>query len=190
MSAVTQSLWTIVHLPFHIALVLLSEGTTQWAVWWRAVESFRAAQHRLFDSVQEARKSLDTSEVVEALQETAEKILKRYGSDVSEGGEDAEALEDAFEEIGDISDSFWATMPATDPDYPTWIENYVTVSSTVFNAISDAFDISVESEEDAATAANSTVNPELQAVEKTGERLVLVVSVLFVFVSYLLKGKN
>lgn len=176
MKATRQAYWTVIHLPFHIALVLLAEGGSQWAVWWRAMESFQDADDKLHESVVEAMATLSTSDVVDELMSAAKDILKKYGSDVETGGEDATRLADAGANLLRIPDSFWGEAWAeADPTFVVWSNNYLSVTSTVMNAIADAFDLSVETEK-SSSPDNGWEDPELQALAMTANRLKLIVS--------------
>ena len=178
MKTTHQAYWTMIHLPFHIALVLLAEGGSQWAVWWRAMESFKAAEVKIDESVTKAMETLSTSEVVDALMTTAKEILYKYGSDVKEGGEDATRLSEAQTNILRIPDSFWGeTWDEKDPVLLNWASNYLAVTGTVMNAIADAFDLSVPTEE-SSSDDNGWEHPELQALAMTTSRLELIVSSL------------
>lgn len=175
MNASHQALWTIIHLPFHIVLVLLAEGGSQWAVWWRAMEAFQEASTKMRANVFEAAESLSTSKVVDELMETVKDILKKYGSDVLKGGEDAARLAAAAAELREIPDSFWSQdWGSANPQFAKWSKNFLLVASTVMNAIADAFDLSVV--DDKQPEGTDPGFPELQALSMTGRRLELIVS--------------
>lgn len=176
MKAFNQAYWTVVHLPFHIALVLLSEGASQWAVWWRAMESFSEAEGKLLESVEDSIGSEHTSDVVKALQKTTYSILEEYGSDILDGGKDADDLEETFKKLKDnIPDDYWSdTDDSSDKILEMWAEGYAAISSTVINAISDAFDISVI-EEEKSTVSAAWDEEEREAVGRTAKRLWLIV---------------
>lgn len=176
MKATHQTYWTMIHLPFHIALVLLAEGGSQWAVWWRGMEAFSDASTKIEEAVVEAvDESLSTSEIVDELMNTARDLLSKYGSDVDEGGQDANRLADAARNLLKIPDSFWTeSTDPTDPNFINWSKNYLSVTTTVMNAIADAFDLSVEQEK--SEKGTDPEFPELEALAMTGKRLRLIVS--------------
>lgn len=175
MKTTHQAYWTMIHLPFHIALVLLAEGGSQWAVWWRAMEAFSDAGDKIQDTVFKAADSLSTAKVVEELMDTVKEILKKYGSDVDEGGQDANRLSAAATNLLQLPDSFWdKTWDDADPQFISWSKNYLSVTTTVMNAIADAFDISVEQDK-SATKGTDPEFPELEALAMTMKRLRLIV---------------
>lgn len=179
MKAVHQAYWAVIHLPFHIALVLLSEGSSQWDVWWRAIEAYRDAKEKLKEVTEEtADDTMSTSSIVEALRDKAFEILEKYGADTDEGGPDMRSLNEAFSTLGRIPDEFWdeGMEDSSNPSYESYLEGSTTVVSTVMNAISDAFEVSVE--DNAKTVAPTEWDTaEIEAVERTTQRLVLIVSV-------------
>jgi hypothetical protein len=187
MKTTHQAYWTIIHLPFHVALVLLAEGGSQWAIWWRAMESFKAAESQLHEAVNEAMEQLSSSAVADALITTAREILNKYGSTVDEGGEDARNLLRAKNNINDIPDDFWGeSWSDNDPTLMVWGQNYYGVSGTVMNAIADAFELSVPVDE-SSMDDNGFKLPELRALAMTSNRLELIVSrfLLLLFLSLL-----
>lgn len=182
MKASQQAYWTIVQLPFHISLVLLSEGGSQWDVWWRALESFHDAKTQLTDPLQE-------------------KAMECTKTCMTTSGVVDELLDKAFSALGKIPDQFWdgGVTNSSDPNYDNYLSGSATVLSTVMNAISDAFDISVDEKmnpasptdwngagfntfgipaHDQATPVTSTDwdKAELAAVDRTVKRLLLIVS--------------
>ncbi|KAF7557544.1 hypothetical protein G7Z17_g553 [Cylindrodendrum hubeiense] len=183
MSALNQAFWTIIHLPFHVALVLLAEGSSQWVLWWRAIESFRGAENKLHDEVLEAIESNSTAEVVDTLNTTAHEILYKYGSDIAKGGDSGKSLNDTLTDILAIPDSFWSEtdLEETDSTYQSWAYGYTKVSNTLVHAIADAFGLSVDIEDEKSSSESEFDNPELEAVKSTANRLVLIF--IYVFLS-------
>lgn len=179
MGALNQAFWTIIHLPFHVALVLLAEGSSQWVLWWRAIESFRGAEAKLRKNVLEATETNSTVKVVHALNTTANQILYKYGSEIAEGGDDAKPLNQTLTKILNIPDSFWSEAPweETDSTYQIWAGAYTKVSNIIIHAIGDAFGLSVEKDSKTKSLdANELDRAELEAVRSTADRLVLIVS--------------
>ncbi|KAH7157320.1 bacterial low temperature requirement A protein-domain-containing protein [Dactylonectria estremocensis] len=189
MGAINQTCWTLLHVPFHIALVLLAEGSSQWVLWWRAIESFRGAESNLHKNAMEATELESSSKVMHALNKTAQEILYRYGSDIAKGGDSARPLNETLTTLLAIPDSFWnqddlEDMEDTDSKYyQIWIQAYSKISNTVVHAISEAFGLSVENDYDrsAESESNTLANVELEAVRATASRLVLIF--IYVFLS-------
>lgn len=178
MKATQQAYWALIHLPFHIALFLLSEGGSQWDIWWRAIESFRLAKNQLEKAIDE--RILDageTSVIVESLKDKVYEILDRYGADVDEGGTIVKTLDMAFGTLTEIPNDFWDSGPTntSNPHHENYASGAGTVLRTTVKVISDAYDVSVE-DQPPETISDSWQSPSEQAVTDTGRRLMLVVS--------------
>lgn len=183
MGNATQAYWALIHLPFHIALVLLAEGGNQWVVWWRSLEAFHMAGDKLDSVAVDAINTGKTAQVVDALKEAAKKILKDYGASIEDEDGDTKYLNKALDTISKIPDQFWnqTNPPSSDPNYKSWVESYLTISSTVLNTVSDAFGISVEMDEKPNSGDENMGTMELEAVNMTITRLRLIVSSPFSF---------
>ncbi|KAK7211346.1 hypothetical protein V2G26_018524 [Clonostachys chloroleuca] len=181
MSASNQAYWALVHLPFHIALVLLAEGGNQWVVWWRFMEAIHGAGAALETAARVGMKTLSTNTVVTSLRVTAQAMMWEYVGDPKKFESATKNLNTALESLEDIPDAFWASVhPSSDKEsYETWAEAYLAITSTVMNTISDAFDISVAVEDEDDPSAYSLGAAELAATKKTLDRLQLIFSYLF-----------
>lgn len=177
MSASNQAYWALVHLPFHIALVLLAEGGNQWVVWWRFMEAIHGAGAALETAARVGMKTLSTNTVVTSLRVTAQAMMWEYVGDPKKFESATKNLNTALESLEDIPDAFWASVhPSSDKEsYETWAEAYLAITSTVMNTISDAFDISVAVEDEDDPSAYSLGAAELAATKKTLDRLQLIV---------------
>ncbi|VUC30154.1 unnamed protein product [Clonostachys rosea] len=175
--------WTLIHLPFHAVLVLLAEGSSQWAVWWRAIESYREVETKLEASVNDIIDDSDSSrssKVAEALKETAYAIMKKYGTDFEDGSKNSQDLDTAFDDIEDLPNSFWdqGMRNTSDPNYRTWVDSYLGVSRATMNSVSSAFGLSSEDKKDSGTT--DWKSAELAAVNSTSVRLHTIFAYLFV----------
>ncbi|CAG9976777.1 unnamed protein product [Clonostachys byssicola] len=175
--------WTLIHLPFHAVLVLLSEGSSQWAVWWRAIESYGEVEAKLEASVNDNIAnggSTRSSKVAEALKDTAYSIMKKYGSDPEDGSNNSQDLDAAFDDIKGLPSSFWdrGMKNSSDPNYRTWVDSYLGVSRTTMNSVSKAFGLSSEDKKDSSTT--DWKSAELAAVNSTSVRLHTIFAYLFV----------
>ncbi|KAK7216076.1 hypothetical protein V2G26_004079 [Clonostachys chloroleuca] len=175
--------WTLIHLPFHAVLVLLSEGSSQWAVWWRAIESYREVEAELEASVNDSIADGDStrsSKVAEALKDTAYSIMKKYGSDPEDGSKNSQDLDTAFDDIKGLPSSFWdqEMKNSSDPNYRTWVDSYLGISRTTMNSVSKAFGLSSEDKKD--SGATDWKSAELAAVNSTSVRLHTIFAYLFV----------
>ncbi|KAI0889311.1 uncharacterized protein GGS22DRAFT_153621 [Annulohypoxylon maeteangense] len=139
MSKRHQVWWTSLHLPFHIALVLLLEGTSQFVIWARIVESANSIISKILDTEQKALTGNPTSEEVsEKLSDLILPFLKKYQPlDVLET---MKSVNETLEEIADMPDSFWSSDPSPDD---SMLEHYVKdlaeLTNTMINAVYNAF---------------------------------------------------
>ncbi|KAI0011550.1 hypothetical protein F4779DRAFT_615370 [Xylariaceae sp. FL0662B] len=146
MSKRHQVWWASIHLPFHIALVLLLEGANQFFVWARINESIAAA----IDKVVQAQYSLPEKPTSEEMSKMLEGVvypfLKKYQpADVLETWQSVREL---LDHIAHIPDSFW-TDSKPDADTTEHFEkDLVELIYTMVNAIYTAFDIEVPEEPD------------------------------------------
>ncbi|KAI1460386.1 hypothetical protein F4805DRAFT_417368 [Annulohypoxylon moriforme] len=139
MSKRHQVWWTSMHLPFHIALVLLLEGASQFVVWARIVESTNSVISKVLETEQKALTSDPTSEEVsKSLGDLVIPFLTKYQPlDVIET---MKSVNETLEEIADMPDSFWNSDPS--PDDST-LEHYLNdlaeLTNTMINAVYNAF---------------------------------------------------
>ncbi|KAI2620637.1 hypothetical protein GGS26DRAFT_570434 [Hypomontagnella submonticulosa] len=165
MSKRHQVWWTSLHLPFHIALVLLLEGTSQFVVWARIIESTNAAIAKVLETVSKITDDYTSEEVVDLIGGVVKPFLKQYQPvDVLETWK---SVNETLEHIADIPDSFWSSDPA--PDDPTLVHyesDLVDLINTMINAVYNAFGIeapesvenSTQSEHWQSRAAVATVS--------------------------------
>ncbi|KAH7305207.1 bacterial low temperature requirement A protein-domain-containing protein [Stachybotrys elegans] len=182
MPVIHQAFWTIIHLPLHIALVLLVEGGSQWSVWWRAIEAFRETQNHLFSSMTEAMTSEKTSAVADALRTTATHILKQYGGYVDEDLNLSVILDEAIDSLMMVPDSFWGNPHAeTSPEvYRIWYEAYTTISSLTMTQISDVFELDVDESKQFSSLEYAWDAAEQEAIKRTLDGLLLLFVYMFV----------
>lgn len=184
MNVIKQAVWTAIHLPFHVALVLLSEGSSQWGLWWRAMEAFKSAEKYVRAATKEAIEDTgETSAVVEAMDKVVRKMFKQYGADTDEGSENIEGLDEALDLIKSLPDSFWTDDDPSESLMGKWVRGYGTAITTVINSISDAFGLHYETKDEGGEGqSTSIIEAELAAIKETTNRLILVVSGSFVWV--------
>lgn len=86
-------------------------------------------------------------------------------------------LDEAFGTLRKIPDQFWGQSLSNegDPNYRNYVSGSATVLSTAIQAISDAFEISVEVQAP-KDASKNVKDIASEAIENTGQRLLLVVS--------------
>ncbi len=139
----THSLWILFHLPFHIALVLLVEGSNQFIVWRRAIEAIDSAASTLEVAALGFQGLLNTSEIVERIKDPVMGLLKAY--EPSNEVETLRQVQEAFADMSDIPDAFWIAYPELSDQNPMkrrWLDDISKIVSAVFNGINNSFEIS------------------------------------------------
>ncbi|KAI0388099.1 hypothetical protein F5Y04DRAFT_286994 [Hypomontagnella monticulosa] len=140
MSKRHQVWWTSLHLPFHIALVLLLEGTSQFVVWARIIESTDAAIAKVLSTMSKINEEYTSEDIADLLAGVVKPFLKKYPpADVLETWK---SVNETLEHIADIPDSFWDSDPS--PDDSTLVHyksDLVELMNTMINAVYNAFGI-------------------------------------------------
>ncbi|KAI1379633.1 hypothetical protein F4677DRAFT_338085 [Hypoxylon crocopeplum] len=150
MSKRHQVLWTSLHLPFHIALVLLLEAASQFVVWARIVESTNSVL-RLVINVKIPDDS-SSEEISETFADIVEPFLEKYPPlDVLET---LKSVNETLADIASIPNSFWSEdSQDNDPVRQRFLNDLYELINTMLNAIYNAFDI--EPPESAETTPGS-----------------------------------
>ncbi|CAH0057568.1 unnamed protein product [Clonostachys solani] len=181
-----HAIWTFLHLPFHAVLVLLAEGSSQWAVWWRAIEAYREAEYKLQKSVTNSLSNTTASSissaVADSLKSTSYYLMKKYGTDMEDGSKNTNDLDAIFDEISKLPKTLWTQdiEDSTDADVQSWIDDYLGISRAVINSISEAFGLSVEASSKKSGASASWEDAELAAIEATNRRIGTIFTYLFI----------
>ncbi|KAI1470912.1 uncharacterized protein F4812DRAFT_419442 [Daldinia caldariorum] len=146
MSRRHQVMWTVVHLPFHIALTLLVEGANQFIVWARILETSNAALSKVVD-LQSKFVDMTSKEVSEKLASVIKPFLEKYQpADVEET---MDSVNETLEHIADIPNSFW--KEGSTPDSSTLVHyqnDLIDLMNTMVNAVYTAFEIEPPEGED------------------------------------------
>ena len=143
----THCLWVVLHLPFHIALVLLVEGGNQFIVWRRALEAIGTAASSLEDAARGFQGVFDTSEIVGRIRWLVVGLLRAY--EPSNEIETWKQVNETFEDMEGIPDEFWEVYSQLSEQHPTkkrWLDDIAKLISAVFNGINNAFEISDDDE--------------------------------------------
>ncbi|OTA59311.1 hypothetical protein K449DRAFT_397599 [Hypoxylon sp. EC38] len=170
MSKRHQVLWTSLHLPFHIALVLLLEASSIFVVWARVLESINAALLK-FLSV-EAKFSEDTTseEASEALANVIQPFLKKYQP--LEVLETWESVNETLEDIAKIPNSFWGDPLADNSTLNDYQSDRAELMNTMINAVYNAFHLNPPEEED--ESGSKTEFWQSEAAVASAKRFILV----------------
>ncbi|KAI8948960.1 hypothetical protein F4801DRAFT_428481 [Xylaria longipes] len=110
---VRQRLWAMLHLPFHIILLLFSEGSVQFVLWWKVFETLRDVGKQIdaATSITTFPEGSETQTIVDALNSTIWNIWDIYPpmyditySDIDQFLHNISMIPSAFWIGGNISD--------------------------------------------------------------------------------------
>jgi len=176
--------WCLFHLPFHICLVLVMEGATQFVVWWKIVEMIDHVSERFLDAYHIAVSDVDTSagialRMANHLNETISKIWEHYPPDLFVTYHHRDHL---LSELSEIDDSHWDSFPSieqlergavTDERFTAFVEDFRALKITTLNSILKSFRI--EAIHDEGWDDDNPATYQETAYEKTADRFNLVV---------------
>ncbi|KAF4456111.1 bacterial low temperature requirement a [Fusarium albosuccineum] len=183
---IRHCLWTLIHFPFHIALVLFMQGFTQFIIWSKIID---VENHLNFDFILNDPDKLAAStseDVGNAVSKLAEDFFKTYKPQYYDTWQ---AVENSVANVTSISDDFWpqfANYVATNqgaedlPYNDTEILSYSldNVLAAMENALLETFGIDLIKEmqdgDDAQQAQLEDANLQFNLNQKTWERFNLV----------------
>ncbi|KAI1386763.1 uncharacterized protein F4822DRAFT_325776 [Hypoxylon trugodes] len=147
MSKRHQVWWTALHLPFHIALVLLLEAASQFVVWARIIESANAAVKKINDALEGLEKPYESEELSETLAGVIEPFLEKYQP--LDAIDTWKSVNETLADIADIPNSLWESTPDDDdPIYVRFQTDLNELAYAMLNAVYNAFGIEAPEEED------------------------------------------
>ncbi|KAK6079917.1 hypothetical protein SCUP515_03758 [Seiridium cupressi] len=175
MSVRHQVWWASLHLPFHISLVLLLEGSNQFIIWARVTESIEAAIDKLLTVGDKLPDDPTSTQVSQALGDVVKPFITKYQpADVLGTWQ---GVNNTLADIGELPDSFWRnnTSSEDDLDYVHWTNDMQELLFTMVNSIYNAFGIEAEVEKEAAEDPGKHGEyVQTQATRAIGERFTLV----------------
>ncbi|KAL7932059.1 hypothetical protein V8C35DRAFT_329036 [Trichoderma chlorosporum] len=151
-----QMLWVSLHLPFHIALVLLLEGANQFIAWTQALQSIKSAAQSIVDINHELPSKPTTKEVVKLLNETVAELLGAYPPE-----DEVATLNDVertYKSLLTLPNSFWnvsGQLASNDPEMVLWLNGTRDLAQSVFNGIFASFSLAAPAEEPDSTDVQS-----------------------------------
>ncbi|TFA98417.1 hypothetical protein CCMA1212_009865 [Trichoderma ghanense] len=162
---VRQMIWTMLHFPFHLALVLFLQGFTQFIQWSKVVDVFNhlAANWIVFDP---ARLPRATSELVQ--QNMTDEIASFFKLYPPKYSDTQYVFQEALDNITNIPNSFWPKWAdaLTDENYELPRDKTTDLFSTIIEALVTAMENSV--------FTNFEIDLEAEAVKEqreTGEEV-------------------
>ncbi|CAH0022517.1 unnamed protein product [Clonostachys rhizophaga] len=166
MKAPTLALWLLFHLPFHLVLILLSEGTGQWGIMWRASESINEIADQLNDVVDKCN---STAQLGSKLQDLTSNIMSLYGAD---SGSDITLVQDSVTKIKNLPDSAMLDNSASNP----LLNATSTILTTLGKAILKSYYITTSKDAGDLSAEDSNK----KAIDEASDRQLLVLTYLFI----------
>ncbi|KAI0597805.1 hypothetical protein F4775DRAFT_602005 [Biscogniauxia sp. FL1348] len=140
MSRRHQVWWSAVHLPFHIALILLLEGGNQFILWSRINESIQGIIDQVVDVFNSLPSTPTSEEVSNALGDVVYTFLSKYQP--SNPIETYESVRDHLDQIADMPDSFWTeSQVQNDSVVLRFQQDLEEVELAMVNAVYAAFEI-------------------------------------------------
>ncbi|CAH0055874.1 unnamed protein product [Clonostachys solani] len=166
MKAPTLALWLLFHLPFHLVLILLSEGTGQWGIMWRASESFNEIAAQMNDAVNGCN---STAEIGSALQNLTSNLMSLYGAD---SGSDITLVQNSVNKIKNLPDSAISDNSASSP----LLNATSTILATLEKAVLKSYYITSGKDSGDLSAEDSNK----KAIDEASDRQLLVLTYLFI----------
>ncbi|ORY67023.1 uncharacterized protein BCR38DRAFT_509389 [Pseudomassariella vexata] len=137
-----RTAWVFFHLPFHMALVVLLEGTNKFVVIWKILESSASANSALngvFEDVR-APSTLTTQEVIGKIRSIVVDQLVLYKP--NDTLKTWTHLNTTFANISTIPDMFWSIgVPVDDPTVDRFTDSFKDIVLTVLENIQAFFGI-------------------------------------------------
>ncbi|KAK8125377.1 uncharacterized protein PG998_001136 [Apiospora kogelbergensis] len=139
MSKKHQVWWAALHLPFHIALVLLVEGTNQFIIWRRISESIGIASYKLLNLDWDKISTSDA--VTRELEKRVSYWLEKYPPpDLLNA---AQGVNTTLSHIRQLPNSFWndTNVSDTDPAFVEWSKDINDLFFTMVRGIFNNFGV-------------------------------------------------
>lgn len=145
---VRQLIWVFLHFPFHLALTLFVEGSSQFIIWWKILEvlfGFDDILNSVLSPGDDPNFNVTTSWFVNALNTSVNDIFDegfspKYYDTVTD-------INDALQKLSTLPDSFWARATlGSDEDSAIFNESVPELYFAVQNSLFAAFNIDAISE--------------------------------------------
>ncbi|KND88726.1 hypothetical protein TOPH_06645 [Tolypocladium ophioglossoides CBS 100239] len=183
-----QQLWTSIHLPFHLSLVLFMQGFTQYLIWSKIVDVLSRVTMSVNQGDAELLANTTSKEVQDNFNQTVTSFFKLYPPKVQST---FDTVNDAIANFTQIPDSFWPDLVkyfktndenVFDGEDAKGIEIFINALTAVMQSMANAlfanFGINLESE---ITTKNPTASSDIKGggfqgriQDKTWERYRLV----------------
>ena len=181
MSPIRTALWTTLHLPFHIAVVLTVEGSGQWITARRTFEAVTEAVASLMTGFAKALNSgMGGQGVVDELGVALEKSYKTYTFSVKT----VNVMNAALEALQEFPDSYWKSFNVdralNNPvgNDTAVVEIIGTLEGSLMNGIFTTYGITTSKKSQALAESQSSYSDgEVVALYAVADRLRMIVSI-------------
>ncbi|KAJ4186584.1 hypothetical protein NW767_012549 [Fusarium falciforme] len=186
MSPIKTAIWTILHLPYHIAIVLTVEGSGQWITWRRTWEAMGEALISLDTGFAQGVSSGKGGQgVYDAVIAALNKSYETYTFS-------AKTVFSMIEELGKIQaipDSYWESFDfnraVTNPTAnDTVVDNILaTLQTSLMNGILNTYGLTTSSKVKTQAEAEGEIDKlsgEEIALQAVGDRLIMILAYVFV----------
>ncbi|ORY65271.1 uncharacterized protein BCR38DRAFT_294854, partial [Pseudomassariella vexata] len=137
MTGIRQLLWTILHFPFHVALLLFMEGATQFITWWKLLEVQDFANDEFMNVAAKLSthdNNITSEDVAHSLNDTVNHLFKQYPATYQLT---INEIANILQNIGNITNWFWSSnetgFPEINQRFTRDIDNlFVTVINSIF----------------------------------------------------------
>lgn len=106
-----QLIWSFVHYPFHLAMRIFIEGSSQFVVWWKVIETITSVLDQMLAAVERFssdENATTTESFVSIIDQTVVDVFNTY---VPKYATTMEDYEKCMTDLRTIPDEFWTTQP-------------------------------------------------------------------------------
>ncbi|KAI1485423.1 hypothetical protein F5X96DRAFT_674662 [Biscogniauxia mediterranea] len=176
LTGLRQTLWTVLHFPFHVFLLIFIKGATQFIQWWKVLEVTTFARDQFYNSIKEIdsyKGGHPTQTLVNSFNKTCEYIFSMYPPTYTITYEEVDRVLDS---LSTIPNTYWYSDAVNQTADEIILENLKDLVTTVANSLYANFDIDpIEEMEDIADPTEA----QYTALEETQVRYILVFQYTF-----------
>ncbi|KAI0600117.1 hypothetical protein F4775DRAFT_599615 [Biscogniauxia sp. FL1348] len=176
LTGLRQIAWSILHFPFHVLLLIFTEGATQFLQWWKLLEVTTFANDQFYNSITDLDSyngGHPTQALVDSLNKTCEYIFSMYPPTYTITYEEVDRVLSNF---SSVPDNYWYSNTHNQTTDDMIYENLRDLVTTMANSLYANFDIDpIEEMEDITDPTEA----QYTAMEETQVRYILVFQYTF-----------
>ncbi|KAI1630729.1 hypothetical protein F4809DRAFT_647119 [Biscogniauxia mediterranea] len=176
LTGLRQILWSVLHFPFHVFLLVFIKGATQFLQWWKVLEVITFARDQFYNSITELdsyKGGHPTQTLVDSFNKTCEYIFSMYPPTYTITYEEVDRVLDS---LSTVPNNYWYSDAVNQTADEIIYENLKELVTTVANSLYANFDIDpIEEMEDIADPTEA----QYTALEETQVRYILVFQYTF-----------